>query len=50
MGDAVDFCNGGRNMECVVVKAVTPPSWTGWDSTSSSGAWGVTGLGYFKVP
>ena len=50
MGDGTDFCNGGRNIECVVVKAVTPPSWTGWDSTSSSSTWGVTGLGYFKVP
>lgn len=50
MGDAVDFCNGGRNIECIVVKAVTPPSWTGWNSTSSSAYAGVTGLGYFKLP
>lgn len=45
MGEGLDFCKNGRNIECIVIKAVTPPSWVGWDSTSSG-----SGFGYFKFP
>lgn len=50
MGNGCDFSNRGTNIPCVVVKAVTPPSWVGWNSQSTQSIWGTSGLGYFKCP
>lgn len=41
--------DSGHRLPCMVVKAVNPPIWDGWDSTDTTGQSGV-GLGWVQLP
>lgn len=41
--------DSGHRLPCMVVKAVNPPIWNGWDSTDTTGQSGV-GLGWVQLP
>ena len=41
--------DSGHRLPCMVIKAVTPPNWDGWDSTDTTGQSGV-GLGWVQLP
>lgn len=48
MGYANDIGRDGRNVPCVVVKAVTPPTWNGYNPNDTSG--NGLGFGRGKLP
>lgn len=48
MGNANSLGRDGRNVPCVVVKAVTPPTWNGYNPNDTSGD--GTGFGWCKLP
>lgn len=41
--------DSGHRLPCMVVKAVNPPIWEGWNSTDTTGQSGV-GLGWVQLP
>lgn len=41
--------DSGHRLPCMVIKAVTPPNWNGWDSTDTTNQSGV-GLGWVQLP
>lgn len=48
MGYANNLGRDGRNIPCVVVKAVTPPTWNGYNPNDTSG--NGLGFGWCKLP
>lgn len=41
--------DSGHRLPCMVIKAVTPPNWTGWDSTDTTSQSRI-GLGWVQLP